>query len=743
MANRTYKRQTSAKKSILLPLAVILVLLVVAGFLIISYFNDFYHTEKTHEATLLAQTYASTLESTLDARALLIEQLHTTLHVAGNIASKEEEPFSNEKLTNLARTLNVDVLYIYDEDLKVIFSSDNLYLGWVAPEGHPVRSFYESGLENHIDAIRKDSESDTYWLYGYQRYAEGGMLQTGILAEKLANLYAKLNERWIIEQIAKKSPLTQIAFINLNNIVTASSNPEEVGQRIDETTIKGALNEEPTRLKYLNRDFDWHLKLYIPIQVNEAQVGTLAFLFDLTNTNLLFVRIALTTSAILTILFILFSFTIISIARKNKRIFNVAYFDDVTKLPNIRLLRRMLKDHERKSLALIIINPLHFKFINLVYGYTYGDTLLYRIAQSLNDISLKGVLLQAYRFTDDQFILTVRNYDSEEMLYSLCKKILSIHEEPGPLRSVDLTFGVVEWQKESLDFETLIKEASIALNAANRTNRIQFYTKEIENRILRQDAIENELKRIIAGEEGILHLAYQPIVQATDGVIISFEALARMQSKTLGNVPPLEFIAIAEERHLIIPLGKIILEQASTFMKSLTDLGYGSYPIAVNVSAMQLLDETFMQTLQDITAKAGIENAQLEIELTESAFSHNFGFLSQQIKHIHALGIRIAIDDFGTGFSSLNRLEGLVVDMLKLDKQFVDRLGDPIAKGISSDIISMGHHLGKLIIAEGVETEEQRQLLLGMGCNLMQGYLFSRPVGEAEVIRLLQKQAHN
>jgi len=155
---------------------------------------------------------------------------------------------------------------------------------------------------------------------------------------------------------------------------------------------------------------------------------------------------------------------------------------------------------------------------------------------------------------------------------------------------------------------------------------------------------------------------------------------------------------------------------------------------------MQLLDETFVDAIQTIAAEGGIRTEQLEIELTESVFSSNFEFLSKQMKKIHALGIRIAIDDFGTGFSSLNRLQGLVVDTLKLDKQFVDKIMDPKDSGISSDIISMAHHLGKQIIAEGVETKEQHRKLLDMGCDFMQGYLFSRPVGEEEAIALLSQQ---
>ena len=744
MAKRTYKKQIRNRGSIIIPLLVTLILFLTAALLGVSYFDDFYLTEKNHEATLLAQAYANTLESTFDTRALLTEQLHSTLKIAGNILSAQKEPFTDKTLAELALLLNVDVLYIYDKDLRVQNSSNNKYHGWVAPMGHSVRNFHESGLDYQIEEIRADSESDTYWLYSYTRAWNGQIIQSGIQAEQLMELYEQLGEQRIIDQIAKKSPHAQIKFINPDNIVTASNLPAEIGQSVEEPVLTESSDKGVTKVAFGGTQFDRFLKLYLPIRVDGAQLGTLALLFNMANTNKLFIQILGTVIISLSILFILFSLSIISIAKKNRQIFEVAYFDEVTGLPNLRFLERTLGGQEHDNLALIIINPLHLKFINLIHGYSQGDKHLHQIAGVLGSISFKGISLQAYRFSDDRFILTVQNYGTEEMLHTICKRILTSNKESRVSGPIDLIIGVVEWHKDTSDFETIIKEASIALNTSEKANPIQFYTTEMEELILRKDAIENELKRVLAGETGILHLEYQPIFDAKDRCIHSFEALARMQSKTLGRVPPLEFIAIAEERHLIIPLGIIIFEHACAYIKELTDLGYGSYHIGVNVSALQLLDETFVETIGNIIAKAGIRAEQLVVELTESVFLKNFDLLSQQVEKMHAMGIRIAIDDFGTGFSSLSRLGDLKVDILKLDKQFIDRFVTASSIGISSDIISMGHHLGKKVIAEGVETEEQYQQLLKMGCNFIQGYLFSKPVrGEKTIALLTEERAGN
>ncbi len=744
MSKRTYKRLTGTIRSTFFPLGIIFVLLIATSLQRISYFKEFYLTEKTQEATLLAQTYVNTLESILDAKSLLTEQFYSTLEVAGNITSRLETSFSNEMLADLAKVLNVDTLHVYDNTLKMQFSSENLFPENIAQQGHPVRDFYDSGLNHSVDEIRLKVGTDTYYLYSYQRLPEGGMIQSGIRANKLAELSVKLNEQWIIDKITKDNPLTQITFINPRDVITASSNPEEIGQQLEASTIREAIEKGPTLLNFRDNKLEWYLKFYIPIKIKEINAGTLILLFDLTNTYRLYIRIASTTIVVLIILFFLFSFTIIHIARKNKRIFTVAYYDETTGLPNTKFLKEVLEGQDHRTLALFIISPLRFHFINLIYGYNYSGRLLQEIAQFLNAISYKGTSMQAFRFKDDRFILTVKNYGSVIALQAICNQILAIGEQMGNLASIDLCIGIVERQEEEkIDFDTMIKEASIALNAADKTNRVQFYTKELGVNLLRQDTIENELKKVIAGEKNLLYLAYQPIVNAKNGFIISLEALARLHCETLGNVSSLEFIAIAEKRHLIIPLGKIILQQAASFLRRLTEQGFESISIGVNVSALQLLDVRFIKTLQEIAQHSGIKLQQLGIELTESVFTQNFEFLSQQVQNIHSLGIRIAIDDFGTGFSSLSRLEDLNVDVLKIDKQFVDRLTDSMNIGLSSDIISMGHHLGMQVIAEGVETDNQRQQLLEMGCDALQGYLFSRPVGEEEILKLLENQVSN
>lgn len=740
MVKRMYRRQASGKKSVFIALSLILVLFLSAGFLGVRYFEDFYHKEKFQEATFLAYAYANSMESLIDARSLLTEQFHKTLTVAGQITAMQQQPYSNELLTDLATSLNVDVIYAYDDNLTIEYTSDSQYLGWVAPKDHPVRRFYESGVAQAVDGVRTDTESGIYFMYSYQRLDGGKFLQVGLRVEKLADLYERLNAQWLIDQIANKSPNTHIAFINKNNIIQASSDPREKGTYVDLILKPETFGQESTTQPYIEETPSKDLKLFVPIYVGGVYQGMLTIVFDQSNVNKLVIQVTVIVFISLIFLFILFSISIINIARKNKKIFSVAYYDELTSLPTVRLLKEKMKTESHDDLALFIIHAINLKVIELTYGYSVGDTIVQEIAHKLADLSHNEVKLQAFRFSDDQFILLVQNYGRQEVLVELCTLIANIRVSTERTGSVTLCMGIVEMEGKSGNFNQLIKEASIALHATTLDKRVQFYTKAMEEKLIRDEAIEQELKQVIAGKSEALSLVYQPIVTMDDEIIISLEALARMESTQLGPISPLEFIPIAEERHLIVPLGNIIFQKACMFMRTLTELGFGSCRIAVNFSAIQLMNRELITSLKEYASAAGIDIRQMEVELTESAFTENFELLAHQVQSIHSLGIGIAIDDFGTGFSSLNRLQNLDIDTLKLDKKFVDTLSAPFAQGIASDIISMAHHLKKPVTAEGVETEMQRQLLLGMGCDYMQGYLFSKPIPEGDVIALLEKQ---
>lgn len=239
-----------------------------------------------------------------------------------------------------------------------------------------------------------------------------------------------------------------------------------------------------------------------------------------------------------------------------------------------------------------------------------------------------------------------------------------------------------------------------------------------------------------------IFLQFQPIINAKTGAICSFEALARLKTNKLGLVSPLEFISIAEKTKLIIPIGKIIIIKALSFLNKLNERGYDNISISINISAVQLLRPDFVTELFKIINEMKVNRKNICIELTESIFSSDYNNINSIIGKLKDAGIQLAIDDFGTGYSSLSREKELNVDYLKIDKCFIDALFDgDIDKAITGDIISMAHKLGHCTVAEGVEHDKQLQYLKEHDCDKIQGYLISKPLDEEKAFEFINK--HN
>jgi EAL domain-containing protein (putative c-di-GMP-specific phosphodiesterase class I) len=289
--------------------------------------------------------------------------------------------------------------------------------------------------------------------------------------------------------------------------------------------------------------------------------------------------------------------------------------------------------------------------------------------------------------------------------------------------------------------DELMKDASIAITyMENGVSNSMFFNAQMRNQVDREEVIELELidscKTI---DDGIIHLEYQPKIHSTTNKIIGFEALARMNSKKLGIVPPSEFIDIAERKHLILPLGTMILEKACIFTKNLVDLGYKDIRMAVNVSGIQLLMDDFLETVTEIIDKTGIDTRNLELEITETVLLENYSLINGVLQQLRNRGIEISMDDFGTGFSSLASIGELNIDIVKIDRHFIMKIVNGFEQNlITTDIISMAHKLGLGVIAEGVETKIQKDYLIRHNCDIMQGYYFSRPVSESKAKAMLK-----
>ena len=435
--------------------------------------------------------------------------------------------------------------------------------------------------------------------------------------------------------------------------------------------------------------------------------------------------------------------------RAEEHIHYLANFDPLTGLPNRTQLNERLKyaislaKRSNGHLALMFLDLDHFKDINDTFGHSAGDVLLIELAKRLSLVLREEDTVT--RLGGDEFILLLPGADARGVAL-VAQKLLDTIKESYRIEHYDLTLtasiGIALYPGDGEDLETLSKSADTAMYRAKQEGRqcYRFFTPEMQARSEYNMQLVNGLRQALGRDQ--LHVYYQPQVSMHDGRIIGAEALLRWQHPELGMVLPAEFIPIAEDCGLILPIGEWVLKCAVRQAKAWLEDGFDSLIMAVNLSAVQFRHPDLPALITRILDEEGLPPEYLELELTESVAMHNPQGAIALMNNLHERGVRMSIDDFGTGYSSLSYLKKFKVYKLKIDRSFVHDIStDPEDKVIVSAIINLAKSLGLQTIAEGVETAGQLAFLREQGCDEMQGYLFSKPV-PAEQFEELLKQSH-
>ncbi len=429
------------------------------------------------------------------------------------------------------------------------------------------------------------------------------------------------------------------------------------------------------------------------------------------------------------------------------KVFELAHFDSLTGLPNRNMflgeLTRMIARASRHDgeFAVCFIDLDRFKTINDALGHGAGDELLMVMAQRLRE-SLRVNDIVA-RLGGDEFVVLLEGSASAADHAAIAQKML--HAISEPLMILGCTFlvtgsiGISLYPADGRDAATLLKHADAAMYLAKSKgkNNIQFYSAELAEMAARHFDVESALRLGLTRNELLLH--YQPKVGIAGGRILGLEALARWMHPTRGMVPPAEFIPVAEERGLIIPLGRWVIQEVCRQIRDWRRAGVIVPPVAVNLSAWQFSDQDLVSDMGDAMAQYGVGSAEFEVELTESVLMTDPERANAVLQRLHRMGVKISIDDFGTGYSSLSYLKRFPADALKIDRSFVCGLPDDADdKAITQAVIAMAHALGLKVIAEGVESHEQLDMLRALGCDEAQGYLFGKPMPAAEIAARLE-----
>ena len=423
-----------------------------------------------------------------------------------------------------------------------------------------------------------------------------------------------------------------------------------------------------------------------------------------------------------------------------------ANYDGLTGLANKNLLNDRLNQaiawaHRTEGrIAILYIDLDRFKLVNDSLGHAKGDGLLKSVATRLKAHVRESDTVA--RLGGDEFVIVLNEVDDAAAAGGVARKVLTDLGSPITVDTHELfacaSIGVCIYPGDGLDAEALIKSADIAMYRAKHSggNQVCFYTQDLNANALERLNLEADLRRALAMNE--FELYYQPRVGLGSGFATSVEALIRWRRGDRGLTLPESFIPLAEETGLIIPIGEWVLRAACTQMREWVEAGHHGMRVAVNLSPRQFRQADLVATIVGILAETGADANCLELEITETAAMHDPEVSRQVLETLSGLGIALAIDDFGTGYSSLAYLKRFPIKNLKIDQSFVHGIpGDDNDMNIVRSIIALGRSLGFTVIAEGVETEQQRAFLLAEGCDEMQGYLFSRPKPSNELEGLL------
>jgi diguanylate cyclase (GGDEF)-like protein/PAS domain S-box-containing protein len=433
-----------------------------------------------------------------------------------------------------------------------------------------------------------------------------------------------------------------------------------------------------------------------------------------------------------------------SIAIKHRRMTDrlsyQAQHDALTGLPNRFLLEDRLQqaiaytNRHESQLAVLIIDLDGFKYINDTVGHQSGDQVLIEVSRRLRSITRRTDTLA--RIGGDEFCLVLSDLQKSSDSFQVAHTCLDILRKPLMIAeheySISASIGISCYPEHGAEPEQLQQNADTAMYHAkfNGKNGFQVFTPEINAHLHERLELMGDLRHAL--ENGELHLEYQPQFIA-DGQLVGFEALLRWDHPRRGMIMPDKFIPIAEETGLIVPLGNWVLNEACRQLAVWHRSGYPSLRVAVNVSTLQFERQDWMDTISDALKKNGVPPSCLELELTETVVMKNCERAASRLTELRALGVSSAIDDFGTGYSSLKYLQNLPIDTLKIDQSFIRNL-DPSSDGQSGNgaivqaIVTLAQQLGLRVVAEGVETDEELQVLRRLGCDFVQGYLFSRPM---------------
>jgi diguanylate cyclase (GGDEF)-like protein len=446
--------------------------------------------------------------------------------------------------------------------------------------------------------------------------------------------------------------------------------------------------------------------------------------------------------------------------RVEEQMIHMAFHDNLTDLPNRYLLKDRLNQalasarQHKRLMAVLFLDLDNFKRVNDTLGHSAGDQLLRKVAGLLTKLfrksdtiarpSIDELETTVSRLGGDEFTILITEFRDIQDTSKIAKRIIDLFQDPFIIGHQEVfittSIGISLYPNDGDDSDILLKNADTAMYHAKEKgrNQFQYYSESMNIAALERFNLERDLRKALERRELLLH--YQPQIDMRSGIVVGAEALVRWMHPDRGLIAPMEFIPLAEEIGLIVPIGEWIMHSACKQIRVCQENGFPSMCVTVNISGIQLKQTNFIETVVKALNDNHLDPQYLELELTESILVESLEKAIRILNELKSLGVRISIDDFGTGYSSLNYLKRLPIDILKIDRSFVkDIFIDPGNEAIIKAIFTLARSLNLEVIAEGVETAQQLAYLHELGCDKMQGFLFSPPLPTDSLMKLLKE----
>lgn len=427
----------------------------------------------------------------------------------------------------------------------------------------------------------------------------------------------------------------------------------------------------------------------------------------------------------------------------------MAYYDEVVDLPNRNMFFKIMNDKFNKDLnseisgSLLYLDIDNFKNINDIFGHAFGNVFLSEVAERLKSIDIIDKENEhIFRLSGDEYMIVLEGKGREEIEQIAIEIQKSFHKPFNILNEeikVTISMGIVFYPKDGYTVDEIFKKADLAMYKAKELgkDRYKVYEKKIEEEVANRISFENSLKNALDKDEFILN--YQPQINLSNDEIVGFESLIRWNSSEYGLVFPMDFIPIAEEIGEINKIGEWVLKEACKFAINIRKKYQKKIEVSVNISPIQLQKIDFIKMVKKVLKETGAESCLLGIEVTETALMESFEDNIEKLKELKDMGIKLYLDDFVTGYSSLNYLLKLPIHTIKIDKSFIDdMMVEEKGRSIIAEIINLAHDIDLDVVAEGVELEDQLSMLKELKCNVVQGYIFSKPLSEEDAYDFLQ-----